>query len=273
MRLLVALLGGVVAGRIMWMLLRPAFAHPALVRENYRGRRLPTAAGVVLPVTVVVVEAVRSLFTPPGPARAAVVLAALGLGLLGLLDDLAGSGDARGFRGHLTALARGRLTTGGAKLLGGGAVAVVAAAMVPGHDEVWRLLVSAAVVALGANLGNLFDRAPGRTIKVGLVGAVLVAVAADGSPRLVDVMVIAGAALALLPDDLGERLMLGDTGANVLGGVLGVGVVLTADDTALLVVLGVLVVANLASEVVSFSRIIDAVPPLRALDRAGRRKD
>jgi hypothetical protein len=33
----------------------------------------------------------------------------------------------------------------------------------------------------------------------------------------------------------------------------------------------VLVMLNLASEAVSFSRVIDAVPPLRALDRAGRR--
>jgi UDP-N-acetylmuramyl pentapeptide phosphotransferase/UDP-N-acetylglucosamine-1-phosphate transferase len=222
---------------------------------------------------LVAVEAVRSLSSPPGPARSAIVLAAVGLGLLGLLDDLAGTGDARGFRGHLTALAKGRLTTGGAKLLGGGALAVMAAAIVHPGGAVWRLLVSAAVIALGANLGNLFDRAPGRTIKAGLLGALVLVLAAGAPARLIDVMVIAGAALALLVDDLREQLMLGDTGANVLGGVLGVGVVLTAGDTGLLLAVALLVVANLASEVVSFSRLIDAVPPLRALDRAGRRRD
>jgi UDP-N-acetylmuramyl pentapeptide phosphotransferase/UDP-N-acetylglucosamine-1-phosphate transferase len=65
--------------------------------------------------------------------------------------------------------------------------------------------------------------------------------------------------------------MLGDTGANALGGALGVGVVLTASDLALAIVLAALAAANVLSELVSFSRIIDAVPPLRALDRAGRR--
>jgi hypothetical protein len=47
-------------------------------------------------------------------------------------------------------------------------------------------------------------------------------------------------------------------------------VVMVGSPTARLVVLAVLVVANLASEVVSFSRVIESVPPLRVADRAGR---
>jgi UDP-N-acetylmuramyl pentapeptide phosphotransferase/UDP-N-acetylglucosamine-1-phosphate transferase len=65
--------------------------------------------------------------------------------------------------------------------------------------------------------------------------------------------------------------MLGDAGANALGGALGLGVVMAGSGTTRLVVLAMLVAVNLASEVVSFSRVIDAVPPLRLLDRAGRR--
>jgi UDP-N-acetylmuramyl pentapeptide phosphotransferase/UDP-N-acetylglucosamine-1-phosphate transferase len=84
------------------------------------------------------------------------------------------------------------------------------------------------------------------------------------------VAVVVGAALALLLDDLQERVMLGDTGANPLGAVLGLGVVAAASPTTRSVVAVVLLVANLLSELVSFSRIIDAVPPLRAMDRAGR---
>jgi hypothetical protein len=53
--------------------------------------------------------------------------------------------------------------------------------------------------------------------------------------------------------------------------VIGLGVVIaTAPATRTIVLLGVLAL-NLASEAVSFSRVIDRVPPLRALDRAGRK--
>ena len=64
--------------------------------------------------------------------------------------------------------------------------------------------------------------------------------------------------------------MLGDAGANVLGAVLGLGVVITCSPGVRTVVLVLVAALNLASEWVSFSRVIAAVPPLRAADRWGR---
>jgi UDP-N-acetylmuramyl pentapeptide phosphotransferase/UDP-N-acetylglucosamine-1-phosphate transferase len=81
---------------------------------------------------------------------------------------------------------------------------------------------------------------------------------------------VVGAAAGLLPADLHERLMLGDTGANLLGAVLGLAVVLEASRPVRTAVLIVLVVLNLASERVSFSSVIDRTPGLRQLDRVGR---
>jgi hypothetical protein len=70
--------------------------------------------------------------------------------------------------------------------------------------------------------------------------------------------------------DLRERLMLGDAGANVLGAALGLGVVLACSPGVRTGVLVAVALLNLASERVSFSRVINAVPPFRALDRFGR---
>jgi len=84
---------------------------------------------------------------------------------------------------------------------------------------------------------------------------------------------VMGAAFGLFGDDVRERLMLGDAGANVIGAVLGLGVVLGRGEVTRITALIVLVFANIAAEVVSFSNIIERVPALRAFDRLGRRAD
>src|SRR5215217_2561983 len=99
---------------------RPVLATDALQRRNYRDVAVPTGGGIVIVVVVVVATGLVLLADANGwdldratvGPRAAVITAVLGLGFLGLLDDLAGAGQSGGFRGHLTELAKGRLTTG-----------------------------------------------------------------------------------------------------------------------------------------------------------------
>ena len=278
MRALLALAAGALVGRAAWLALRPVFAAPWLLRTNYRGEPVATAAGVVLPVTVVLVEAARAVLAVAGVgeslsaerAQLMVLLTALGFGLLGLVDDLLGGNEARGFGGHLRALARGRLTTGALKLAGGGAVAVLVVAPIEG-DRFARLVVDAALVAMCANLGNLFDRAPGRTTKVGSLAFLALVLVSGDHVALVSVAVVVGAALALLVDELRECLMLGDVGANVIGAALGLAVVMVATPTTRALVLAAVLALNLVSEVVSFSAVIARVPALRAIDQLGRR--
>lgn len=280
MILLLAGVTGLLAARLGWLTLRPALSQAPFLRANYRGRTVPTAGGLILAMVVLVVEAGRVVLAAAGVgdrqslsgARVAVVLVVVGLALVGLADDLVGDrGDDRGFRGHLRALAKGRLTTGGAKVIGGSAVAALAVAMATSPRSLGRLVVDAAVVALAANLANLFDRAPGRAAKSALLAFALLAGFSRGSRQLSEVAVLIGAVVGLLLDDLHERVMLGDTGSNAVGAALGLGLVLTASPTGRLVALAVLVLANAASEVVSFSEVIDRTPPLRALDGIGRR--
>ena len=277
MKVALGLVLGLVVGGVTLRLLLPTLAAPVLQRTNHRGAPIATAAGLVVVLAVLGAEAALGVaeaagVDPLGGAvgRRLVVLATVGFGLLGFIDDLLGAGESGGFRGHLGALAHGRLTSGGVKLFGGAALALaVMAAIQPG--SVGRILADGALVALAANLGNLMDRAPGRCLKVtALAFVVLVAVTA-ADPSLVGVALVVGAALALAPADLGERVMLGDAGANVVGAVLGIGVVLTASPSVRNGVLVAVVVLNGLSEKVSYSRVIASTPPLRAIDRLGRR--
>lgn len=280
MKLLIVALLAAGCSTLGWQATQAIFAQPVFARRNYRGADVPVGVGVVLVVAMVAVEAglavADTIAEPAAGERTGRLLAlvlAIGFGLLGFIDDLAAAGDDRGFGGHLRAMVRGRLTTGGLKLAGGGLLAFVVVAAL-GEDRLWVLAVDALLIALSANVANLFDRAPGRTTKVGLVAALTVVVAATGTEHhlLLGVAAMAGAAAGLLVFDLREDLMLGDAGSNVIGAVVGLGVVLSTAPSTRIVVLLAVAGLNLASERVSFSRVIDATTPLRILDRAGRRR-
>ncbi|MGD9797716.1 MAG: hypothetical protein AB7H43_14775 [Acidimicrobiia bacterium] len=264
----------VVAGALVAGLVTRAFAGvlalPVLERVNHRGRPVATASGICLVAAVLAVAAVDSLVGATTAAAAVTLGAVCAFALLGLVDDLLGDAGDRGLAGHVGAALRGRLTTGFVKLAGGAAAAVVLAGAL-GSPSVARQVGDGALVALAANLANLLDRAPGRVLKVGLLASI--PLLAGGGPPALALAPVAGAALGLLPGDLRERFMVGDTGANALGAALGVAVVTSASPTGRTVVAAVLLALTLVSEVVSFSKVIDAVAPLRFLDRLGRVRD
>ena len=278
MLVVLAFVAGLAASVALWRAMAPILGLDLFGRENYRGRALPTSAGLVAVVAVLAVEAsvtvVDALGADVDPEtlgpRRLVVLAVAGFGLLGLLDDLGGTGQSGGFRGHLRSLVRGALTTGGLKLFGGAALSVVVVAAGTTGRSSGRLIADAALVALSANLANLLDRAPGRVLKGGGAVFVVLAVATGAGPELAGVAIAVGAALGLLLPDLRERCMLGDAGANPLGAVLGVGVVVACSPGVRLAVLGAVAALNLLSEAVSFSKVIDRTPPLRFVDHLGR---
>jgi UDP-N-acetylmuramyl pentapeptide phosphotransferase/UDP-N-acetylglucosamine-1-phosphate transferase len=119
-------------------------------------------------------------------------------------------------------------------------------------------------------LANLLDRAPGRAIKIGLLAWIPIALIARADTVGVAIAPVVGAFAGLLGDDLRERLMLGDTGANAMGAVLGLAVVLECAPATRTVVLVVIAVLTIASEWISFSRVIERVPVLRRFDELGR---
>ena len=277
MTVVLALLAGLAAAVVLERTTREIFAQPVLTRENYRGAKLATASGLLIVVAVIAVEGVRTIVELLGASdgatasyRLVVLATVVAFGALGFIDDVLGDNAEKGLKGHVAAALHGRVTTGFIKLGGGASVALVVAGAALGGSA-GRILVDAALIALAANLGNLFDRAPGRTIKVALLVWVPVALLAGTSATGLALAVVVGASIGLLPSDLAERSMLGDTGANALGAALGVAVVLTVAPATRTAIAIVLVVLTLLSEVVSFSSVIARVPPLHALDRLGRR--
>jgi UDP-N-acetylmuramyl pentapeptide phosphotransferase/UDP-N-acetylglucosamine-1-phosphate transferase len=215
-----------------------------------------------------------------GGAGAPAAVAGLGSAAFGALDDLVDDSARKGLRGHLGAACRGEVTTGTIKVLGLAATGLVSAEMIDrsrGSSGVVSTLVGGAVIAGSANIANLLDLRPGRALKV----VVLLATPIAASAAMTDLDTAsvtatatagaaAGAAIGALADDLAGRSMLGDTGANSAGALLGSALVARCGLHGRLLGLAVVTALTLVSERVSFTKVIESTPGLRELDALGR---
>lgn len=276
-------------------------------RTNFHGVTVSLRGGVAMAGAAVASAAVASALSDQPRAALGGVVASLGGGLAGYIDDVdQGAHDggkvAKGLKGHLGALAHGQVTTGVIKIAGIGASALAASALVGSKatsvgGKVADLAVNTVLIAGTANLANLLDLRPGRALKAtvlvaaplsyfscaaaktpasGASGAASATPAAPASASGASAqrLLASGlnaAAITALVEDLQETTMLGDTGANAAGALLGTS--LAANDSWKLrlgTTLGV-VGLILASEKVSFSKVIAANPALNWLDQLWRR--
>jgi UDP-N-acetylmuramyl pentapeptide phosphotransferase/UDP-N-acetylglucosamine-1-phosphate transferase len=239
-------------------------------RSNYARRPVTLLGGPVLAAAATATAAVAA----PSGQRAAAVVVGTVAGVVGGYDDLAGARPEqardKGLAGHLAALREGRVSAGAVKVAGIGTAAAVAAVLTRRGAGVPALVdgvLTTGLVAGTANLVNLLDLRPGRAGKA----AALLAAATLGGPGGGLVAGPLGAALGVLPADLGERVMLGDCGANAVGALLGLRLAALPGRGTRAGLLAVVTALTLASEKVSFTQVIESTPGLRELDRLGRR--
>lgn len=280
---------GVCAG-LGYVLRRKRIKASQWERTNFHGVTVSLRGGVAMAGASVASAAVASALSDQPRAALGGVVASLGGGVAGYIDDVdQGAHDggkvAKGLKGHLGALAHGQVTTGVIKIAGIGASALAASALVGSKatsmgGKVADLALNTVLIAGTANLANLLDLRPGRALKATvLVAAPLsyfscAAAKTPASPASAQRLLASGlnaAAITALVEDLQETTMLGDTGANAAGALLGTS--LAANDSWKLrlgTTLGV-VGLILASEKVSFSKVIAANPALNWLDQLWRR--
>jgi UDP-GlcNAc:undecaprenyl-phosphate/decaprenyl-phosphate GlcNAc-1-phosphate transferase len=247
------------------------------VRPNYRGREVAFPAGIGIVTAALVALIPLALIDELGDSNVfradtgPVIAYVLGVALLGLLDDLVGSVAAdqpRGWRGHARTTISGGLSTGALKAAGSLGIALY---VMSGRGlSAAEYLLAVALLLLATNLFNLLDLRPGRSIKALIIlGAGLTIGSQDVHP-LWTVGLFVGPMLVLLPLDLRERAMLGDTGSNVVGAVAGFWLVLTLNTLGQAIALGLIAIATVYGEFRSISSLIEKTPGLRHLDSLGR---
>ena len=251
-----------------------------LTRVNYRGAKLAFPLGAVLVTATLVSLAPLAVLNERAgldllePDLRRWIIYLIGIAFLGLLDDSLGLGSSpdtpRGWRGHASAVLRGELSTGAVKAIG---ALALAAYVVTGTGNEWpSYIADVALLILTTNLFNLFDLRGGRVEKLMLtVGAAICLFGWTLSPiELLGIFV--GPFLIGMWLTLRDRAMLGDTGSNLAGAIVGVWLLTELGETGRLIALVVVIGITILGEFRSISGIIEKIPPLRFVDSLGRVK-
>jgi len=272
-----------VAGAVTWAWRKGLALHPPggadrWTRTNHQGEPISLLEGPAVAMGTAVGTAVGDALGRERGSRSAAAgaVAVLGAGAFGLVDDLTEDTSVRtkGLKGHLGALKEGRVTTGALKILGISSTALLAAALGTPHEaaecrvrHAANVLANGMLIAASANLLNLLDLRPGRALKS---AALLAVVPASGPLTAAATGATLGAGAAAWPGDLSSRDMLGDGGANALGALVGARLAFGLPTAAKLLALGGVIGLTLASEKISFTKVIAETPWLRAIDEFGR---
>jgi len=255
-------------------------AASGLVRVNFRDEKLAFPLGAILVTATLVSLAPLAVLDEragldllePDLRRWIVYL--IGVAFLGLLDDSLGLGSSpdtpRGWRGHASAVMRGQLSTGAVKAIG---ALALAAYVVTGTGNEWPAYIcDVALLILATNMFNLLDLRGGRVEKAMLL--VLAGICLIGwTIQPIELLgIFLGPFLVGMFLTLRNRAMLGDTGSNLAGAIVGVWLLTELDETGRLIALAVVLAITILGEFRSISGIIDRVPPLRFIDSVGRVK-
>ncbi|MFW6281885.1 MAG: glycosyl transferase family 4, partial [bacterium] len=181
---------------------------------------------------------------------------------VGFLDDLAGSKNQQGFKGHFKSLFSGEITTGFIKAF----VSFLLVFLVLfsyGFQSYFRLFLNLGIIILMTNFINLLDLRPARSIKFFLLFSFILILFLPLLSYFFPVYLVL---FFYLPFELKARVMLGDTGANFLGIVLGFPLIFINNLLLEVIILFFLILLTIISEKYSFSTIIKNNKYLNYLD-------
>jgi UDP-GlcNAc:undecaprenyl-phosphate GlcNAc-1-phosphate transferase len=261
---------------LLTYLILPAFLDLLLkggfTAKTFCGKVVPRGAGIIITATTVLVLITTLPFYFRERERETLILMflLLAIGLLGFLDDAAGTKNPKGLIGHFRYfLLEGRLSTGFLKALSTVIISFFTSWLV--NENIYQFLMNGILLSLSINALNLFDLRPGRAIKVFIFVMFLVFILSESlSGSFIFFFPTVGAVLAFMPLDLKGRAMLGDAGANVLGAIVGLELILVLPDSFKVMIIFLFIALHLLCERYSLTKIIEKIPLLAYFDRIGR---
>lgn len=237
---------------------------------NYEGKEVVSAGGLVILISFF--PLLIPFHSYPGGYRfdwRLLLVYLAGIGLLGAVDDFWGEKDCKGFKGHLQKLfSGGGISTGLFKACGGFLHGIFISSFLGG--SLWpEWLLKGTFLALFSNFFNLLDTRPARAAKVFL--SLSLVFMFFGREYCLLLIPFWSALCGYLFWELKAEVMLGDTGAYLLGGALGFNGLLIFPPGAILAAVISLIFLHLYCEKFSLGDFVEGKKSLLYLDRLGRR--
>ena len=237
-----------------------------LLRINFKGQSIPAGYGFIIAMAAVPVYIMMSTAVRYSKDAWTYVMAIAGFGLMGLVDDIYGTRETGGFKGHFSLLMRGKITTGIVKVLVGGILSLFLGFAIGGFQPV-MIAVNGLLIALSANMLNLLDLRPGRAVSCFWLGLIILMAASSESLFYVILLPVIIPCIYLTIGDRSARVMMGDAGSNTLGAFLGVSFAMMAGLPWKLVIIFILICIHVYAEKYSISGLIESNRILRRIDR------
>ncbi len=240
-----------------------------LLKKNYMDDYIPVTGGIILISSTIInwyIVYILNLINEQFFNIYMFII--LIIGFTGLLDDICGSKLTQGFKGHFKSLINGKLTTGIFKVITTIFVSIVVVLELKIYSFS-EIIINAGIIILMTNLLNLLDLRPARSIKFFIgISVLLILINLNYIIYFIPFLI---PLIFYLPYELKAKIMLGDSGANLLGAVLGFNTVVLLDTLFIrFIVLLSLIALNLLSEKYSYSTIIKKNFILNWIDKLGR---
>ncbi|OEF95559.1 hypothetical protein BHF71_04905 [Vulcanibacillus modesticaldus] len=188
--------------------------------------------------------------------------------IVGTIDDFYGDPRIKGLSGHIRAFFAGKITTGLLKAIVGGWIALFLGFFI-GQDIIESLTIFL-LILLMINMINLFDLRPGRALKVFFLFYFGLSISTPflfiGNLALISLSIL----LIVFYHDLRGKIMLGDSGANLIGLHLGLWYSLYLSLSWQWLMIIVLILLHVYTERHSLSDLIEKNKLLKKIDLWGR---
>lgn len=246
-------------------LYQKALLYLGAFRRNFRGKWIPVSFGLyIFTIETVMLVLDRDLTSN----HLQFLLPFFIITLIGTYDDLYGETAIKGLSGHAKAFFKGNITSGFLKAVVGFILSAYLAFIL--SVSFFEGIVRFFLILLMINMMNLFDLRPGRALKVFFLLFFILGILTPFFDQEPLGWILFSIVLVVFFQDVRAKIMLGDSGSNMIGMHLGIWYAVYFPLMGQVITLFLLIILHVYTERFSLSQWIEQKPLLRKIDLWGR---